>query len=367
MKLEEAIEILEYRFQIHGLEDYLAVVAETNRIFQDLNSKCRIKRLRISTKLEADIVKGLSDLMLMLMHKEYGSERDIFSREFVDYTKGHYENGQRYRLSSENVLLNALKKSRLGFVGDLHYVKETKRSLIRLLQVLIQDKSVTLGLESIKVNQQGVLEAYQHSDLTYDEFLDELVNTGSERIMIDFNKELYDFARRNRSRVRLVALDTNGSLEQRDNGMSLTISDNVDQDIFVVFAGSGHVAKDHLPKKTSEKSGVDGVIIYQNLPSLYYRLLLRSIRPEGVVARLSQKEFCIFNINPLEEVVSIQDYRNSLLEESDVLFQSYKQNAAKLYQTVLKMVLMNRDDYFKLMPHSEDKPKVYRRCQEATL
>ncbi len=362
MKLEEAVEILEERLTFHGVQDYLEAAREIELIYRSLNFKGKSSQKEISETIRTKLLKKLSELILTTLQKESSSPKDMFSQELVEYTQTHYTRGKKYQLSNITQLLDAIIQSRLAFIGDLHYVKETKKTLIKLMEALLdQGQTITLGLESIMAKQQELLEAYQQDDLTYDEFIEELISTGSEYFMIHFNKEIYEFARENK--IKLLALDTTGTLEKRDQNMALTISQELKQDknITIVFAGSGHVAKQHLPLKTQQISRKKGIIIYQNLPSIYYKLLSKGIRPENEIARLNQQEFSIFNLNPLEEAVSIVDYKDALLEETETP-ESYRQNAKQLYQALLKLFLITRKDYFNNRPYYPSEP-----CQKLPI
>lgn len=355
MNVKNALLLIEDRLKVHGIEDYLTFTNETQWIHASLSREKKLFRTseEITLNEKTYLFFSLSQLVQELMKKRYNEQRDIFAKELVNYVDSHYANNKRYTLSNEQEIIHSITNSRLIYVEDNHFVTETKYTLIDLLRNILRQSKATIALESIRATQQGLLEMYQYDEIEYQDFLNELLSTGLEEpAMIDYSKEIYDFIRQNKNDLTAIGMDKEGALDKsqlnkRDiNGAKKIIKRlQESEEPIVVFAGTGHVAKEHLPRIVKEISGINGIIIYQNIPKLYLKLLKRRISPEGKILKLSSNEFCVFSLNPLEELISMQDYRNWLDDESENQLGGYKRNAAQLYTASLIMLQINERDY----------------------
>jgi len=214
-------------------------------------------------------------------------------------------------LTTEEVQ-SALRAADVVLIGDYHALPSSQRSAASLLEqrALVGDRPVVLGLETIFVRDQHILDEWWRREIDEAEL--------RQRIRFDLDwgydwppfYELLVSARDNAEALYGLDCMPREDLRKigaRDRHAALKIAEirqrHPNAVIYVLF-GESHMAPNHLPKAL-RKVNPDAKVMtaLQNVDSLYWRAAgERADKVEAV--RVKEDVVCVFNATPLEKYES---------------------------------------------------------------
>jgi hypothetical protein len=244
-------------------------------------------------------------------------------------------------------MLEAIRASRLVYVGDYHTCNQSQRSFLRILKALVpSDDKIVLGLELIHKRHQKDLDAFLKDRLSEEKFLNKI---GLQQHWVfdlwgNF-KPLFDFAKYHGLQVLGVdAASVNAGLEERDEATARLIVQMLKRypghKVFVMI-GDLHLA--HLPgmvrdllKRSDPRLPTSDLILYQNSDAIYWDLADQGLEHRVEVVKISDKEFCRMHTPP---IVCQQSYINWLEhEEGEIDFADSKASFLELVDQIAKFL-----------------------------
>lgn len=238
------------------------------------------------------------------------------------YQKGYkQEFRKRWRVSSREVLLQKLEKSRVIYLGDFHPLDQSQRSHLRILKNLKLDQPLVLGLECFWSKDQKIIEAFMRGKLSESQFLKKIKWDQFWGFKWENYRPIMSWAKENK--VPLVGL--NGPSKKK-LGDSLVTRDQWAADLIVrqlkksehakmvVIYGDHHLAGQHIPQLVRKKMSLPELRIYQNDENIYFRLLQRKNSGHVDVISLGPESFCLMSVPPW---VKWQNYLLFLEETED--------------------------------------------------
>lgn len=248
----------------------------------------------------------------------------IYEREYNRHLKS-YQN-----VSSKSELIKRVLSSDLIFHGDYHTLRQSQRSVLRILREVARKRQVLLCLEMFHAADQKHVDAYLADKISEGQFIKK----------IDYRNK-WPFSWRNwgaivyfckQNTIPILGINTRApdgirGLRYRDRFSARIIAKACirypDQLIYVVD-GDFHVSPGHLPKEVDTLLGLLDVdakrhIIYQNVENLYWKMC-RQNEEEADVLKINDESFCIMNTIPANKV---QSYLNWLEYAEDAYYPTH--------------------------------------------
>ncbi len=261
------------------------------------------------------------------------------------------------RVVSHEVMLGAVARADIIYVGDYHTCAQSQRSFLRLLKAVVTGRRpLVIGLELLHRRHQAHIDAFLAGDISEDKFLRAV---GLQQHWIfdlwpNF-RALFDFARYHH--LPIVGIDaagTSANLRVRDAATGKYLvqvtTQFPDHQLFVLI-GDLHLAPEHLPFETlralrEKKITRRDLILYQNSEALYWQLALQGREHRVEVVQQNERSFCRMHTPP---VVCQQSYLNWLEHDGgEIDFADAKQQFLELQDHVARFLRVQppaaRDD-----------------------
>ncbi len=260
---------------------------------------------RWMTKASGDLrlhLQAVEERRLVAVRAEIAGVLAPESRGLAAYRR-HYE--QALRGPGVPVTLRVITdhavRSKVTLIGDYHTLAEAQRAATQLAAAVGRQRRVALGLEMVRAEYQGALDRYVGGELSDAEFLSAAQLAEHWPFSWSHYRPILALARRHGWRA--LALDGPGTLAQRDNRVARRLAASLKRrpdEVHVVLIGDHHLAPDHLPRALLKLTGpLPMVVVHQNEPELYERLVARGIESSVPAVRLGPGRFCVFNATPL--------------------------------------------------------------------
>tara|TARA_Y100000590_G_scaffold259270_2_gene291021 strand:- start:33553 stop:35124 length:1572 start_codon:yes stop_codon:yes gene_type:complete len=227
-----------------------------------------------------------------------------------------------FKESNIEELIESIKSSQLIFLGDFHTFDQQSKNLERLLRTLMEKKEkLLLGVEFVNQNKQDAIDQFSNQTITAMEFLEMVNYSESWRFPWHVYKPFFEMARK--GEVEIFALNTVGSLEERDANAALKIrqilEDNPDAKLLVFF-GELHITPNKLPQRVKELCpDSTQTIIHQNLDEVYWKL-----KDHGdQVVKFAEGEFSLQTSPPWVKYESMVYWFENLCEDPDFDLNQY--------------------------------------------
>ncbi|MDO8461719.1 MAG: ChaN family lipoprotein [Deltaproteobacteria bacterium] len=273
------------------------------------------------------------------------SQVSVKERGFEAYERQYKKHVRSYEsISNIEELLQAVLEADIIYLGDYHTNKQSQRSLLRLLKLII-DKTDRLGicLELVQKKHQKVLNAFLAGEIEEELFLKKIQFRKYWYFDLWENfKPVFDFVRYHK--IPLFGIEwcpsLSCSLKRRDIESAKIIAHRLKQNPgtkFIIFTGDLHVAPEHLPREVGlllkkNKLVKKELIIYQNSESIYWKLAQEELEEKTEIVQLDEKSFCILNTPP---IVWQQSYLNWLEQEGgEIDYADAKSNFLELVRRV---------------------------------
>tara|TARA_B100001971_G_scaffold215192_1_gene259879 strand:+ start:133499 stop:135103 length:1605 start_codon:yes stop_codon:yes gene_type:complete len=243
-------------------------------------------------KLRKRIYKNLKNKAQALEGKK--------SRELLTYEKDQIIFSKRdFDSSSIDELIQQVISSQVIYLGDFHTFDQNMRNVLRILKVLQQSKQkCIIALEMVDAKYQFYVDSFVEHHITELEFLESIKYHDSWRFPWIHYNVIFEIAKK--ENIKVLALNTSGTLTERDEFAADIISNvlNRDEDVQVlVVYGELHISPDKLPQKVKDLTeNVNQTIVHQNLDEVYWKLI--ELEQSDKIIRFNQEEFCINSAPP---------------------------------------------------------------------
>jgi hypothetical protein len=255
---------------------------------------------------------------------------EYIPEELKEYQKGMecYET-KNYSIESVDNLFKAIEHAQLIFLGDFHTFDQSSRNLERLLKTFFtKKKELILGVEFIHIKHQKYIDEYLSNIITEREFLESINYRESWRFPWIHYKEFFKLAKE--SNFKIIALNSEGTLQQRDFEAAKVISNNLNKQSnlhFFVLFGELHILPDRLPLMTSQMSTrpIQKLIIHQNLEEVYWRIYEEHEKKasESVIVKFSETEYSLQNSPPWIKYESMIYWYENLCDDPEFDLHDY--------------------------------------------
>ncbi|RLA65521.1 MAG: hypothetical protein DRQ88_09035 [Epsilonproteobacteria bacterium] len=249
-----------------------------------------------------------------------------FEGKITDELKSYRRAQKRYANRSFETstlieLFESIEDANIIFLGDFHTFDQNTKNFERILKALIKkDKKLAFGLEFIFASKQKYIDLYLAGHLSELEFLESIDYFQSWRFPWKHYSFLFNFAKKNR--VPILALNSNGTLDKRDqfasDHISYFLKDNPEYKMLVLF-GELHIMPNKIPKLVTKSLGPDfkQLIIHQNLDDVFWKL------NESSIIRFNELEFSLQASPPWIKYESMIYWLENILEDPEFDLHEY--------------------------------------------
>ncbi|MBK23312.1 MAG: hypothetical protein CME70_04840 [Halobacteriovorax sp.] len=268
-------------------------------------------------------ILGLQEGLYEYMKRKASEFEVEESEQLKNFKTNQKELASRdFKESNIEELIESIKSSQLIFLGDFHTFDQQSKNLERLLRTLMEKKEkLLLGVEFVNQNKQDAIDQFSNQTITAMEFLEMVNYSESWRFPWHVYKPFFEMARK--GEVEIFALNTVGSLEERDANAALKIrqilEDNPDAKLLVFF-GELHITPNKLPQRVKELCpDSTQTIIHQNLDEVYWKL-----KDHGdQVVKFAEGEFSLQTSPPWVKYESMVYWFENLCEDPDFDLNQY--------------------------------------------
>lgn len=258
-----------------------------------------------------------------------------YVRETLSYNPSveKYENEYRRYLkdyegiSNKSELIKKIITSDLVYHGDYHTLKQSQRSVFRILRDIYEKRKIALCLEMFNSSDQKFIDAFLSGELSENTFLNRIqykkkwpFSWRNFRPMVVFCKE---------NQIPIIGINTQEGeghkrLRNRDKHAARMIVKTTlrySKRLIYIVDGDFHISPNHLPKEVNKlfkllDHHTKQLIIYQNAENLYWKLC-REGKEESDVLKINDTSYCIMNTMPANKV---QSYLNWLDYSEDAYY-----------------------------------------------
>jgi len=244
------------------------------------------------------------------------------------YSLEYYRELNSYKkIICKNSILDEVRGSQIILCGDYHSSSQAQRTVLRILREILHSikkerKTLYLGLEILRAQDNIRAQQITHSEISEDQFLD-AISFHRWGFSWENYAPLFEFARQWKVPLFGLSPDRMGSLESRDAFAARVVSNWAEQDpnaIIFCLMGDLHLAKNHLPREIrmvlkARNLSKRVLTIHQNHDDLYWKLVQQKRENKTAVVELDKDIFCILNTAPW---VKLQSHLSSLEENPEV-------------------------------------------------
>lgn len=254
---------------------------------------------------------------------EESEQLQSFRQNQVDYSK------REFKQSNIDELITRIEESQIVFLGDFHTFDQQSRNLERLLRTLIErDQKLILGVEFVHQNKQDAIDEFSSKNITAMEFLEMVNYSDSWRFPWHAYKPFFDLARE--GKVEIFALNTSGTLDERDSNAALKIREIVKENPdsrLLVFFGELHIVPNKLPTRVAELCpDSKQTIVHQNLDEVYWKMKDH----DDQVVKFQDNEFSLQTSPPWVKYESMVYWFENLCEDPDFDLHQYLMGSGQL-------------------------------------
>jgi hypothetical protein len=256
------------------------------------------------------------------------------SKEHFQYEVDQIKYSKReFQTSDIEELLTRVIESNVIYLGDFHTFDQNIRNVLRILKVLQQNENhLIIGLEMVDAKYQFYIDSYLENHITELEFLESIQYHDSWRFPWTHYNLIFEIAKK--EGVKILALNTTGSLSERDDFaadiISKVLQRDIDTQILIVY-GELHLSPDKIPQKVINLSeNVTQTIIHQNLDEVYWKLLEDD--QDDKIIRFNPEEFCINSAPPWIKYESMIYWYENLTDDPEFDIHEYIiENGKKIF------------------------------------
>lgn len=273
--------------------------------------------------MKSGIINLRKQIFNTLKEKAYDYEGNL-SSELVEYKANQSLLSSRdYTQSNIDELLNSVNNASVIYLGDFHTFDQNIRNVLRIVKQLIQnDQECIISLEMVEAKYQIYIDSYLDGHITDLEFLESIDYHDSWRFPWTHYKEIFELAKKNK--IKVIGLNTEGSLPQRDKFAAKLIKDTLKHNniskVLVVY-GELHISNNKIPKLVNFQEDYKQTIIHQNLDEVYWKQVENN--EEIKFIKFSDDEFCINSAPPWIKYESMIYWYENLCDDPDFDIHEY--------------------------------------------
>lgn len=275
-----------------------------------------------------DAIHQLQYSLYRYMRKKALSYEGDISADLVTYRTNQRKWASRdFQLSNIKELLKNIETSQIVYLGDFHTFDQSSRNLQRLLKTLLKTrKKLYLGVEFIHHQYQDQIDHYVKKNITEYEFLEAIQYKESWRFPWVYYRVFFDLARK--KKVQIVALNSKGTLKQRDQFAAQLICKHIEENskaLMLVLFGEYHITPNKLPAYVEKQASVSiaQTLIHQNLDQVFWGLKDLNKHTESQIVKFSPREFSLQTSPPWIKYESMIYWYENLIEDPDFEIHHY--------------------------------------------
>lgn len=268
-----------------------------------------------------------------------------------------------YNIVPEKELIQSIHPAQVVYFGDFHTFDQNSRNVIRILRKTNEgNQNIQLGLELVQSKDQNSIDAFLGGHLTELEFLESINYQESWRFPWGHYRQIFNFAKD--EKIRIVALNSEGSLRSRDQHAAKLIVNQLErypEEKMVVLFGEYHIVSDKLPGFVQKESTqeIRQVIIHQNLDDLYWPLAESNKGHELNVVQFSQSEFAIQSSPPWVKYESMLYWYENILDDPEfdiheIILQSNAERFGENNEEIFIYLLNGVAEFFRFVSDSNN-------------
>lgn len=273
-------------------------------------------------------IHQLQHSLYRYMRKKASSYEGEMSSDLLSYRNNQRKWARRdFELSHLKELLKSIESSQIVYLGDFHTFDQSSRNLQRLIKTLLKTrKKIILGVEFIHHQYQQQIDHYVKKHITELEFLEAIQYKESWRFPWVHYRIFFDLARK--QKVQILALNSKGSLKQRDEFAAKLICEHTEHNpraLMLVLFGEYHITPNKLPALVKKRctSCVEQTLIHQNLDQVYWGLEKLEKHTESQIVKFSENEFSLQTSPPWIKYESMIYWYENLIEDPDFEIHHY--------------------------------------------
>lgn len=281
----------------------------------------------------------LSEQLVRIHRKNYRKNESLIkqtlgsSKAFEKYENEYLKCVRNYEsISTRDQLVKSVIASHIVYHGDYHTLRQSQKSVLRILREVIGRRDIILCLEMFHGADQKLIDRYMNKKIGEKSFLKRI--SYEEKWPFNWKnwKPMIYFCRDHGIKVIGINSETvgngQGSLKERDQYSARIIAKShlryPDHLVYVVD-GDYHVSPNHLPLEVNKLlAPFDEIpktlVIYQNVDSIYWKLT-RIGKEESDVLKINGNSYCVMNTMPANK---LQSYLNWLELSEDAYFPVHK-------------------------------------------
>ncbi|MCR9205348.1 MAG: ChaN family lipoprotein [Halobacteriovoraceae bacterium] len=287
---------------------------------------------------DADKVWDLHKTIYKQLKKRANSLEGEVSKELKSYERNQRKYANRDFLgASIDELFRSIRNSQVVFLGDFHSFDQNTRNLERLTRELLkQKKKFSLGVELVDGGHQYAIELYLNHEITELEFLEEIEYHKSWRFPWSYYRPFFEMARKHN--LQIIALNSEGNLEERDARAATIISENLTknpEERFLILFGELHIVPNKLPKRLKDKASqinpnYRATIIHQNLDEVFWKIHEIEIEKHNQIVKFDANEFSLQTAPPWIKYESMIYWYENLSDDPEFELHDYVLNTGIL-------------------------------------
>lgn len=255
---------------------------------------------------------------------------EYIPEELKDYQKGVERlKTHDYSIVEFERLIKTIESSNVIYLGDFHTFDQSSKNLERLLKTFFTKKNdIILGVEFVHIKNQTFIDDYLNNIITEREFLESINYKESWRFPWIHYKTFFELAKKNN--FKIIALNSEGTLAQRDREAAKVINSKLNPDFqghFFILFGELHILPERLPKMTKDLAPfeIKQVIIHQNLEEIYWRIYDENegMASQSIVVQISESEFSLQNSPPWIKYESMIYWYENLCDDPEFDLHDY--------------------------------------------
>jgi hypothetical protein len=277
-------------------------------------------------------LKDFEKSIYTYMKKKALSFEEDPSAQLTSYRANFKKTSNRnFTQSSIPHLLKAVEDSNVVYLGDFHSLGQNTRNFERIISSLEESKDdFVIAMEVVHIDYQDEIDHYLKKYITELEFLEYINYHDSWRFPWSQYKLFFDYALNHK--IKILALNTEGTLEDRDRAASKIIAKQLEQSprtqVFVIF-GELHLAHNKIPQFVKNElsqhqlaGNFKDTIIHQNLDEVFWKLYPKAIHG-GRVLKFNDREFSLQTTAPWIKYESMVYWYENLTEDPDFDIHEY--------------------------------------------
>jgi hypothetical protein len=277
------------------------------------------------------VIKLRKQIFNNLKSKAFSYEGST-SKELILYKENQSKlSGRVFYKSDIEELTRKVNSSDIIYLGDFHTFDQNIRNVLRVIRSL-KEQNLIIALEMVDTKYQFFIDTYLDGHLTDLEFLESINYHDSWRFPWIHYKLIFDLAKQ--KNIKILGLNTNGSLEQRDEFaatvLAQSIKDNKNYKHLVLY-GELHIAVNKLPQRLDTKiTNLSQVILHQNLDEVYWKQIEENNSFE--IVKFNDFEFCMNSAPPWIKYESMIYWYENLCDDPDFDIHEYIiENGTKIF------------------------------------